>query len=145
MDATPGPERRYFKERPMGLKDLMTSVSGDAKSALNLAGDKAMQLLADYKAAAQQIEPLGFKVGKMTIGMGLLPEVHTSLVGEVDSVDIGRLTTMMEEKKDDKLLVSMLKALVIAKTVHSHVESKLTAVTLQISLSVPPSVMVELS
>jgi hypothetical protein len=129
----------------MGLKDLMTSVSGDAKNMLDLAGDKVMQFLTDYKNATKQLEALGFKVGKMTVGMGVLPEVHTSLVGDIDGVDVQRLTTMMDDKKDDKLLVSLLKALVTAKKIHGHVESKLKTVTLHISLGVPPSVSVDLT
>jgi len=129
----------------MGFKDMVTLASGDAKGMLDLAGDKLMQWLDEYKKATRQLEALGFKVGKMTVGMGVLPEVHTSLIGEIDSVDIARLTTMMEEKKDDKLLVTLLKALVLAKKVHGHVESTLKSVTLHATLGLPPSVSVELS
>jgi len=129
----------------MGLKDLMTPASGIGKGMLDLAGDKVMQFLTDYKNATRQLEALGFKVGKMTVGMGLLPEVHTSLVGDINSIDVPRLTAMMNDKSDDKLLASLLKALIMAKNVHAHVESTLKSVTLQIKLGVPPSVSVELS
>ncbi|HMI36073.1 MAG TPA: hypothetical protein VK505_00445 [Steroidobacteraceae bacterium] len=112
---------------------------------LDLAGDKVMQFLTDYKNATRQLEALGFKVGTMTVGMGLLPEVHTSLVGDINSIDVPRLTAMMNDKSDDKLLASLLKALIMAKNVHAHVESTLKSVTLQIKLGVPPSVSVELS
>ena len=129
----------------MGFKDMVASVSGDAKGMLDLAGDKLMQWLDEYKKATQQLEAIGFKVGKMTVGMGALPEVHTSLVGEIDNVDVARLTVMMEEKKDDKLLVMLLKALVLAKKVHGHVDSTLKSVTLHATLGLPPSVSVELA
>jgi hypothetical protein len=129
----------------MGFKDMISSVSGDAKNLLDLGADKVMQLLTDYKNATKQLEPLGFKPGKLMVGMGVLPEVHTSLIGDIGSVDVQRLTTMMEEKKDDKVLGSLLKALIIAKKIHGHIESKLQTVTLQITLGVPPSVAVELS
>ncbi len=122
----------------MGLKDLMTSASGSGKGMLDLAGDKVMQFLTDYKNATGQLEALGFKVGTMTVGMGLLPEVHTSLVGDINSIDVPRLTAMMNDKSDDKLLI-------MAKNVHAHVESTLKSVTLQIKLGVPPSVSVELN
>ena len=123
----------------------MTPASGGDKGMLGLAQDKAVQFLTDYKNATKQLEALGFKVGAMTIGMGVLPEVHTSLVGDINSIDVPRLTAMMNDKSDDKLLASLLKALIMAKTVHAHVESTLKSVTLQIKLGIPSSVSVELS
>jgi hypothetical protein len=129
----------------MGFKDMVAAVSADAKGVLDVAGDKLMQWLDEYKKATGQLEVLGFKVGNMTVGMGVLPEVHTSFIGEIDNVDVARLTTMMEQKKDDKLLVALIKALLMAKKVHGHVDSKLKAVTLHATLGLPPSVSVELS
>jgi hypothetical protein len=129
----------------MGLKDMMASLPGNAGGIAELAGDKLTQLLDEYKSATRQLEAIGFRVGKMTVGMGLLPEVRTALIGEIERIDDERLTAMMDEKKDDKLLVSLLKALLLAKKVHGRVESTLKGVTLHITLGVPPSVDIELS
>jgi hypothetical protein len=52
--------------------------------------------------------------------------------------------TTLDEKNDDKLLVTLLKALLLAKKVHAHVESTLKSVTLHATLGLPPSVSVEL-
>jgi len=52
---------------------------------------------------------------------------------------------MMNDKKDDKLMASLLKALIMAKTIHSRAESPLKSVALQISLGIPPSISVELT
>ncbi len=71
--------------------------------------------------------------------------MHTALIGEIERIDVERLTALMEAKKDDTLLVSLLKALLLAKKVHGRVESTLKGVTLHITLGVPPSVNVELS
>jgi hypothetical protein len=128
----------------MGFKDMVAAVSSDAKGVLDVAGDKLMQWLDEYKRATKQLEMLGFKVGNMTVGMGVLPEVHTSLIGEIDNIDVARITTMLDERKDDKLLVTLLKALLLAKKVHSHVESTLKSVTLHATLGLPPSVSVEM-
>ena len=129
----------------MGFKDMVASVSGDAKGVLDIASDKLSQWLDDYKKATEQLEPLGFRVGKMTVGMGALPELHTSLIGEIDKVDAARLTALTEAKKDDKLLAALVKALLLAKKVHGHVDSSLKCVTLHATLGLPPSVSVELS
>src|SRR5712671_826783 len=129
----------------MGLKDLMTSTSGGGRGMLDLAGDKVMQFLTDYKNATKQLEALGVKVGAMTVGMSLRPEVNTTLIGDISLIDVPRMTAMMNDKKDDKLLESLLKALIMAKNIHSHIESTLKSVTLQIKLGIPPSISVALA
>src|SRR5262245_24448887 len=129
----------------MGFKDMVQSVTVDAKGIVDLAGDKLTQWLDAYRKATEQLEPLGFKVGKMTVGMGALPEVHTSLIGEIEKVDAERLKALTEAKKDDQVLAALVKALLLAKKVHGHVDSSLKCVTLHATLGLPPSVRVELS
>jgi hypothetical protein len=129
----------------MAFKDMVASISSETRAVIDLAGDKLMGWLADYRKATKQLEPLGFTVGKMMVGMGALPEVHTTLSGEIEKVDVDRLKAMMVEKKDDTMLVSLLKALVLAKKIHGHVESTHKGVTLHITLGLPPSVTIELS
>jgi len=51
-----------------------------------------MQFLTDYRNATKQREAIGFKVGAMTVGMGLVLEVHTSLVGDIARIEVPRLT-----------------------------------------------------
>lgn len=127
----------------MGFKDIVSSHVADAKGMLEAVGEKLAPLLAEYKSAMKQMEAFGFKASKMTVGMGVLPEVHTSLVGRVADVDIDRLTVMMNENKENKLMDSLLKALIFAKKIHSRAESKLESVTLLITLGLPPGIKVE--
>ncbi len=51
---------------------MMAALPGNASGITGLAGDKLAQLLDEYKNATRQLEAIGFRVGKMTIGMGLL-------------------------------------------------------------------------
>jgi|SRR5271170_7538739 len=126
----------------MDFKIKMPDIAG-AKALLEGAIAKIDPLLNDYKNATKKIEGLGFKVGKMTVGMGLLPVVHTSLNGAVENVDIARLTTMKEENKDDKVFVTLAEGLILAKQIHGRIESTLKSVTLHVTLGIPPSVSVD--
>jgi hypothetical protein len=125
--------------------DFKVKIPGlaDAKALLDSALAKVDPLLNDYKNATKKLEGLGFRTGKVTVSMGLLPVVHTSLIGEVAGVDVARLTAMKEENKDDKVLTTLLEALILAKQIHGRIESKLESMTLHVALGIPPSVSVE--
>jgi hypothetical protein len=58
----------------MGLRDLM----GKSEALEGLAMGKVEEWLDDYKKAVKELETFGFTVGKLTVGMGVLPEVRTS-------------------------------------------------------------------
>jgi hypothetical protein len=114
-----------------------------AKALLEGAMAKIDPLLDDYKKASKTIEALGFKIGKMTVSMGILPVIHTSLTGAVADVDVDRLTAIKQENKDDKVLVTLAEALILAKQIHARIESKLESLTLHVTLGIPPGVSVD--
>jgi len=125
----------------MGLKDLVSNVASKATA---VGGDQLTEWMNDYKKAANTLETLGFAVTKFTIGMGVLPEVHTSLSGKIASIQKDRVERLMQEHQDHPSTVTLLKALLLAKRVSDHVEGKLGGVTLNITLGIPPRVDVEL-
>ena len=126
----------------MDFKIKMPDLSG-AKALLEGAMAKIDPLLNDYKNATKKIEGMGFKIGKMTVSMGILPVVHTSLIGAVANVDTALLTKMKEENKEDKVFVTLAEALILAKGIHGRIESKLESMTLNVTLGIPPSVSVD--
>jgi hypothetical protein len=79
----------------------------------------------------------------MTVSMGILPVIHTSLTGAVADVDVDRLTAIKQENKDDKVLVTLAEALILAKQIHARIESKLESLTLHVTLGIPPGVSVD--
>lgn len=125
--------------------DFKVKIPGltEAKALLDSAVAKIDPLLNDYKNATKKLEGLGFRTGKVTVSMGLLPTVHTSLIGEVASVDEARLSQMKEENKDDKVLKTLAEALILAKQIHGRIESKLESMTLNVALGIPPNVSVD--
>jgi hypothetical protein len=126
----------------MDFKIKVPDLSG-AKALLEGAMANIDPLLNDYKKASKTMEALGFKIGKMTVSMGVLPVIHTSLTGAVADVDVDRLTTMKQENKDDKVFVTLAEALILAKQIHGRIESKLESMTLHVTLGIPPGVSVD--
>ena len=130
----------------MALRDMIDK----AKSATDGLGDVAQaQLkgwLADFKKAATVLETFGFTIGKVGFGMGVLPEIHTSLVGSIDDIHEDRLQKLMEEHKGEELLVSLLKTLIWVRWGWAQLDvKKLHAVTLHVTLGLPPRVSAEVN
>jgi hypothetical protein len=128
----------------MGFKDLMSNVSTLSAAVGELAGDKLSEWMADYKKATDTLETLGFEIGNFTVGMGLLPEIHTTLTGKIANIQKDRIEQLMANHDDHVSTVTLLKALLLAKRVADHIEGRLESVTLHITLGVPPHVNVEI-
>jgi hypothetical protein len=128
----------------MGLKDFASKVATQASAVGELAGDQLTVWMNDYKKATATLEKLGFVVGKFTIGMGVLPEIHTSLSGKVADIRQEQVEQLMQEHHDHSSTVTLLKGLLLAKRVSDHLDGRLESVTLHITLGIPPSVNVEL-
>ena len=128
----------------MGFKDLMSNVSTLSSAVGELAGDKLSEWMADYKKATDTLETLGFEIGNFTVGMGLLPEIHTTLTGKIAHIQKDRIEQLMAKHDDHVSTVTLLKGLLLAKRVADHVQGRLESVTLHITLGIPPHVNVEI-
>jgi hypothetical protein len=128
----------------MDFKSLVTTATTTATTVGGLAEGKLAEWMKDYKKATDTLDALGFQIGKFTIGMGLLPEVHTTLSGKIAGIEKDKVERLMQEHKDHSSTVTLLKGLLLAKQVSDHLEGKLESVTLHITLGIPPSVTVEL-
>jgi hypothetical protein len=127
----------------MGFKDLMANVSAVSSTVGELAGDKLGEWMVDYKRATTTLEALGFEIGKFTVGMGVLPEIHTTLTGKVANIQKDRVDQLMQEHAEHTSTVTLLKGLLLAKRIADHVDGRLESVTLHIKLGIPPNVNVE--
>jgi hypothetical protein len=127
----------------MALKDLVGKVAKQAEGLTDAAEGKLNELLDDYKKLTGVLERFGFKVGKFTVGIGVLPEIHTTISGSIEDLREESLKQMIAEHQGEATLVSLLKALVTAKQIWEHVELKLTAVTLDVTLGLAPKVAVD--
>ena len=127
----------------MALKDLMGTFTKMIGGLGGFAKGRVNKWLDEYKKATAILETVGFTVGKFSVGMGIFPEIHTSISGSIQNIREDSLKKMIEEHQAEKLLVSLLNALITARRFWEHVELKLTSVTLDIKLGVPPKINVE--
>jgi hypothetical protein len=106
---------------------------------------KIDETLEEFKKAINLFGKFGFKVSKFKVGMGVLPEISTSVSGSLEKVQAENIKQLIEDHKDNKLLVSMLKALITAKEVRDRVELPyFTGAKLDIKLGVPPKISFDL-
>jgi len=128
----------------MSLKDLMNKAKEKGEELGGKTQGKVDELLNEYKKAIIALETLGYTVSKFNVIMGALPEVHTSITGEIKNIQKDRIEKMIQEHQAEPLLCSMLNALVKAKQFLDYVELKLTGFTLHIKLGVLPKFDVEM-
>ena len=120
----------------MALKDLIATFT-------KMFGGRVNKWLDEYKKAMRVLETFGFTVGKFSVGMGIFPEIHTSISGSIENIREEGLKKLIEEHQTERLLVSLLNGLITARRLWEHVELKLTSVTLDITLGVLPKINVE--
>lgn len=121
-----------------GVKEKTADIGGATKAKID-------ETLDEFKKAADLFGKFGFKVGKFKVGMGALPEITTSLSGSLEAVQVENVKQLAEDHKDNKLIATMLKALITAKEVRDRVELPyFTGAKLDIKLGVPPKVSFDL-
>jgi hypothetical protein len=128
----------------MGFKDMIDKAKSATEGLEDVAQAKLKDWLADYKKATTVLETLGFTVGQFTVAMGTFPELHTTLVGSIEKIHEDHLRAMIDEHKNEELLVALLKTLIWARWGWEQMELKLTGVTLHVTLGIPPKVSAEI-
>ncbi len=128
----------------MALKDMVGTLKEKAEELESAAKGEVIKGLDEYKQAIAVLETFGFSVGSFTVGMGVFPEIHTSITGSIENVREEGLKQIIADHQGDKLLVSLLDALITARRLWEHVELKLKTVTIDLTLGVPPKVAVEM-
>jgi len=127
----------------MALIDLMTGLHMPMEVLDEVTKAKVTTWLDEYKKAIALLEDFGFTVGRFTVSMGILPEIHTSITGSIENIHEDALRKLMDERQAEPLLVSMLKALITLRHFWEHIELKLKSVTINVTLGVPPKIAVE--
>ena len=129
----------------MALKDKFKEAKEKVADIGGVAAEKLSAVLEDYSVAVETFENFGFKVTRFRVGMGLLPEINTSIRGSLKRVKEDEIKELIEKNKDKKILVAMLNALLAAKDI--QVRAKLVnfgQVVLDVKLGIPPSISFEL-
>lgn len=128
----------------MALRDVMGTIKEKAEELEAVTEGKVTEGLDECKKAIATLEAFGSTVGSLTVGMGILPEIRTSISGSIENIHEDELKKIIQAQPEEKLLVSLLDALVTAKRLWEHVQLKLTSVTLNVTLGLPPKVTAEM-
>ena len=128
----------------MGLMDVVGTLKSKAEGLEEAAKLAATNGLDQWQKAMTILETFGFTVGRFTVAMGVVPEIHASISGSVANNREDGLKQIIAAHAGETLLVTMLEALIFAKHLWEHVELKLTSATLNVTLGLPPKVTVEL-
>ncbi|MEA5468409.1 hypothetical protein [Spirulina sp. 06S082] len=132
-----------FKDKADDLKEQVQEQATDLSSA---AQGKLDDLLDDYKRILPMVEELGLRVSSFHIEAGVLPQIQTSLVGSVDNLNNEAVEKIIAENESNKLLTTVLRAILMAKKCHERLEdayiSILKDIAIDIQLGIPPKVSV---
>ncbi len=128
----------------MGLMDVVGTLKGKAEELEQAATLAATHGLDQWQKAMAVLDTFGFTVGRFTVAMGVIPEIHTSISGSIANIREDGLKQIIAAHPGETLLVTMLEALLFAKHLWERVELKLTSATLNVTLGLPPKVAVEM-
>lgn len=132
----------------MPFDNLLKKVSEAKEKVADLTVKSSEQmgaLLEEYKHAVQTLQSLGFSIGKVRVTAGLLPEISTTVKGNVQTVDAKRVSDLLESKREQKLLAAILSALLTVAKLREVVDlSSLRDVVIDITLGIPPKVSIDL-
>lgn len=123
----------------MGFKDLV----GKAQELSSVAADAAGKYLDEFNEALPTMRALGFTLRDFRMTMGLVPELGAKLVASLDTVNVGKITELISQYSEKKLLVALLKALAAAYHVKEQLgDNSFRSVEMDITLGIPPHISV---
>ncbi len=126
-----------FKEKTKQLKDISDHVK-------DVSLDKVNQLLDDFNNALPTIKTLGLSMKNFHIGMGVIPEIETTLSGSVDAIDIKKIQELIQDNPDKKILTSILKALQTAFSAKEKLgDLAFKSVEVVTKIGLPPKISVD--
>lgn len=132
-----------FKDKADDLKEQVQEQTTELSAA---ALEKIDALLDDFKGILPILEELGLSVSSFDIEAGVLPQIKTTLLGSIDNLSNESVEKIIAENEDNKLLTTILKAIIMAKKIHERLEdayiSILKDIVVDVKLGIPPKVSV---
>jgi hypothetical protein len=126
------------------LKNITNQAQAKAAEVSTAAQDKIDDLIEDFNKMLPLAEELGLSIASFDIEAGLLPKIQASLVGSIDNIKNEAVERLIAKHDNNKLLVAILKAVLMAKNIHQKLEgayiSILKDLVVDIQLGVPPSI-----
>ena len=128
----------------MVFNKLTNQVKDKAEEVAAAGEDKIDAIIDEFNKMMPLAEELGLSIASFDIEAGLLPQIKTSLVGSIDDIKDEAVEKLMAENENNKLLVAIFKAILMAKNIHQKLEgayiSILKDLIIDIKLGIPPSI-----
>jgi hypothetical protein len=130
------------------LDNLRKKVATATDKVINLTLESSQEIteaIKEYKEAVESLKAFGLTVGKIHVAASPLPEISTTIKGSFNDLDEKRLSELLEAKKDQKLLTAILSALLMVTKLREVVDlAGLRNIVIQISLGIPPRIIVDI-
>ncbi|MBE9145321.1 hypothetical protein [Planktothrix mougeotii] len=121
------------------VQEQTTEMAAVAQEKINL-------ILEEYQKFLPYAEQLGLKVDSFSIEAGVLPQIKTSLRGSIDNIKNEMIEKIKVENSNNKLLVAVLNAILLAKKCNDKLESVYISIfkdiIIDIKLGIPPAISV---
>lgn len=128
----------------MDFKKVANQAQDKAAGVASAAQDAVDVIIDEFNKMMPIAEELGLSIASFNIEAGLLPQIKTSLIGSIDNIKDEAVERLIKQNESNKLLVAVLNAVLLAKSVHHRLEgayiSVLKDLVVDIKLGVPPSV-----
>jgi hypothetical protein len=125
------------------LKDTALAVHANVTEKIADASEAGMEKLQEVMEEVDELRPflqeLGYSIEGIQIGIGLIPDVSIDIGGLSKTIPEETYQRILEEQKDRKLLVSILKALQTASALQHKVHFLgMRSDNASITLGLPP-------
>ncbi len=128
----------------MVFKKIANQAQETAAGVSAAAEEKIDAIIDEFNKFMPFAEELGLSMASFNIEAGLLPQIKTTLIGSIDNINNEAVERIIAENDNNKLLTAVLKAILMAKSVHERLEgayiSVLKDLVIDIKLGVPPSI-----
>ena len=132
----------------MTLDNLKKRVSSATDKVINLTLESSQEIsvaINEYKQAVEALKAFGLTVGKIHVAASPLPEISTTIKGSFHDLDEKRLCELLDANKEQKLLAAILSALLTVTKLQEVVDlAGLRNITIQITLGIPPRILVDI-
>jgi hypothetical protein len=119
------------------------NLAGKAQELASAAADAGGKFVDEFNEALPTMHALGFTIKDLRVGTGLTPEIGAKLIASTDTVDAKKIKELIDHNPDNKTVVGILKALLMAYNIKQQIGNlPFKGVELDVTLGLPPHINV---
>lgn len=127
-------------------KNLANTLQEEAENTTEIIQEKLDLVIEEFKLMIPYLENLGISIQSFNIEAGLLPQIKTSLRGSINDIKPELIEQIKLDNAASKLLISILNAVLLAKSFHQKLESNYISIfkdiIIDVKLGITPSIVV---